>query len=366
MVKKNNQLSGVKEIARRANVSIGTVDRVIHDRPGVSPKTRDKIKKIIKDINYRPNLLGRILASQKEYRFACLIPKVSPGTSFWEAPLKGIETAETEIKHYNVTVEKYFYDQDDRGSFVQQTRKILKDGADGILLAPTFIEESITFTDRCKKLNIPYVFIDSDIPDQPSLSYIGADLYKSGYLAANLASYLVKKKDTILIVNISTELEDHHHLLRKEEGFRGYFRSNSLPNVIDKIDISKTSYSSIKKDMDRILEEEKNLKLIFVTNSKVSKIARYLRESHVDLILIGYDFVTENIAYLEEDIIDFLICQKPGEQAYKGIMALHKHLILNLPVEDHIYMPIDILMKANYAYYSDYVEKDISKNGVIA
>lgn len=353
MPKKSGQLSGVKEIARRAKVSIGTVDRVIHNRAGVSPKTREKINSIIKEMNYEPNLLGRILASKKKIRFASLIPKVSAETSFWEAPLKGIEIAESEIRQFGIEIQKYFYDQNDKHSFTAQARKILKEKTDGILLAPTFIEEAIIFTTRCRKLNIPYVFIDSDVPDQPSLSYIGPDLYRSGYLTANLCSYLLKKTDKILIINVSTEMENHHHLLRKEEGFRGFFKDHGLANPIEKIDIRKVGYNAIKNAIDQVLANHNDIKLMFVTNSKVSKVAHYLKESKRDIKLIGYDFVKENIGYLDDEVIDFLICQKPGEQAYKGIMALYKYLVLKIPVEDNVYMPIDIIMKTNYAYYSN-------------
>jgi LacI family transcriptional regulator len=352
MQKKDIQLTGVKEIARRANISIGTVDRVLHNRSGVSAKTRDKIKQIIKDIDYHPNLLGRRLASNKVTHLIALIPKASEETSFWEAPLKGIEQAESEIKQYNVKIEKYFFDQNDKDSFLKQAEKIVKKKADGILLAPSFIEESINFTNRCRKLNIPYVFIDSDIPDQPSLSYIGPDLYHSGYLAGNLIHYLIGTRDKILIVNISTEIENHHHLLRKEEGFRRYFKEHKMPNRIEKIDIRKISYNSVKKYLDKVLVEQ-DIKVIFVTNSKVSLVAQYLKQENKNMMLLGYDFIKENIGYLEEDVINFLICQKPGEQAYKGIMALYKHIVLKHPVEEHTFMPIDIIMKANYSFYNN-------------
>lgn len=350
----NNGLTGVKEIARRAKVSIGTVDRVIHNRTGVSAKTRDKINKIIKDIDYQPNLLGRRLASNKVTHFATLIPEVSRETSFWETPLKGIEQAEAEIRQYNVKIEKYFFDQNDKSSFEKQARKILKTKTDGILLAPSFIEEATKFTNQCRKLQIPYVFIDSDIPDQPSLSYIGPDLYHSGYLAANLISYLVGGKDRILIVNISAEIENHHHLLRKEDGFRGYFKEHNITDSIEKIDIRKISYNSIKKEISQALLKYKDIKVLFVTNAKVSFVAQYLKEANRgDIVLVGYDFLKENISYLEEEIINFLICQKPGEQAYKGIMTLYKHSVLKLPVEEYAFMPIDIIMKANYSFYTN-------------
>ncbi len=351
MKKKETQLTGVKEIARRGNVSIGTVDRVIHNRQGVSAKTRDKVKMIIKDMDYRPNLLGRMLASRKTTSFATLIPAVSKETSFWEGPLRGIERAESEISQYNVKIEKCFFDQNNKGSFIKEANKILKKKPDGILLAPNFIEESINFTDKCRKLNIPFVFMDSDIPGQQSLSYIGPHLYESGYLAANLISYLIGEKDRILIVHISAEIENHHHLLRKEEGFKNHFNDHRISNSIEKIDIKKVSFTSVKKQMNQILEKYNDIKVIYVTNSKVSLVAQYLKESGKNILLVGYDLIKENIPYLEEEIINFLICQKPAEQAHKGIMTLYKHIVLKLPVDDNVFMPKDIVMKTNYANY---------------
>jgi len=60
------EVSGVKEIARRAKVSIGTVDRVLHNREGVSEKTKTKINKIIQELDYQPNILARRLASSAQ------------------------------------------------------------------------------------------------------------------------------------------------------------------------------------------------------------------------------------------------------------------------------------------------------------
>jgi LacI family transcriptional regulator len=351
MKKKGSELSGVKEIARRANVSIGTVDRVLHNRTGVSAKTREKVNRIIIELDYQPNLLARRLASRKIIHFATLIPKVSEETSFWEAPLRGIEQAELEIRQYNVKIEKYFFDQNDSVSFIKQAQKILKKKPDGILMAPSFIAEAIDVTNKCKDLGIPYVFMDSNIPNQNSLSYIGPHLYRSGYLAANLVSYIVDEADRILVINISKEIDNHHHLLRKEEGFRGYFKDHKKNNSIVKIDISHIDYNTIEKEISRMLSKFKDIKLVFVTNSKVSIVARYLQKLNKKTILIGYDFLEENIDLLNEGSIDFLICQKPGEQAYKGIMTLYKHLVMALPVEEIVFMPIDIITKENYSYY---------------
>jgi LacI family transcriptional regulator len=107
--------AGVKEIARLAKVSIATVDRVIHNREGVSEKTKNKIQGIIQKLNYQPNVLARrlALASRGTIRLAVLLPNISSETEFWQAPLDGVDKAESEIKQYGIEIERYFFDQKD-------------------------------------------------------------------------------------------------------------------------------------------------------------------------------------------------------------------------------------------------------------
>lgn len=350
---KTNIQAGVKEIARRANVSIGTVDRVIHNRTGVSDITKDKILAIMKELDYQPNILARRLASKKVLHFASLIPSVSVETDFWDAPLKGIEMAEAEIKQFGIVIEKYFYNQNDKQSFVKQTKNILKTAIDGILVAPIFIEESLAFSKECNLKKIPQVFINSDIPNESRLSYIGPDLFQSGQLSAHMTNYLVNKGDKILIVNISKEIDNYHHLLRKEEGFISYFKKQEKQVNIIKIDITTdTDYISMSRQLTEILGNHTDVKAIFVTNSRVFSVAQYLAETHQDhLFLVGYDFLPQSIEHLKNGVIDFLICQKPQEQGYKGIIALYQSVVLNSEVEATHYMPIDIITKENYKSY---------------
>lgn len=346
-----HELTGVKEIARRANVSIGTVDRVLNNRTGVSEKTRNTILRIIEELNYQPNILARRLASKKSLHIAVLIPSVSSETNYWQAPLEGITLAEAEVKPYGMLLEKYFFDQNDKQSFIRQTEIILSKQVDGVLMAPMFMEESSIFADQCKKLMVPYVFINSDIPGHNSLCYVGPDLHHSGSLGAHLMSYLVSGNDQVLIVNISKEIDTLHHLLRKEEGFRAYFDSHNCSNPIVKIDIRDTDYLSVRKELTKVMSKHQ-IKGIFVTNSRVSSVARYLEESAVKGVkLVGYDFLEDNIEYLKKETIEFLISQKPKEQGYRGIMMLYNFLVHSAVIDQTYYMPIDILTKENYLFY---------------
>ena len=52
----------IKDIAERAGVSVGTVDRVLHKRPNVSEVALKKVEKVLKEMNYQPNVYASALA----------------------------------------------------------------------------------------------------------------------------------------------------------------------------------------------------------------------------------------------------------------------------------------------------------------
>ncbi|QNL49298.1 substrate-binding domain-containing protein [Olivibacter sp. SDN3] len=340
---------GVKEIARLANVSIATVDRVLHNRKGVSEATKKKINDIIKEFDYKPNVIASRLASKKTSNFVVLIPR-STETDFWEAPMLGVDRALKELKQYGIRVTSYFFDLNDKKSFVKQVELMMQQPIDGILMAPSFIDEALELIDICRERKIPYVFINSDIPRQNSVCYIGPHLFCSGYQAAQLMDFAVKK-GKLLVVNVSKEIDQYHHLVRKEEGFRAYFEKNNRSLEIVKIDVKKTDRVSVEEALDHAFNQHKEIEGVFVTNSRVSSVAHYFEVNGINKLLIGYDFLRENIKYLELDIIDFLICQKPEEQGYRGIMTLYRYIVLNERDIKDRFMPIDIVTKENYRFY---------------
>jgi LacI family transcriptional regulator len=350
MKKKAQEPYGVKEIAKRANVSIGTVDRVIHNRAGVSEKTREKINEIIKELNYQPNVLASRLASKKVFEIAVLIPHISKETDFWEGPLKGIQRAESEIKKYGISVTNYFFDLKDRDSFINQAKKVIKNKPHGVLLSPLFSDEASSFANACKAKDISVVVIDTPLPNLQGLCYIGPDMFHSAYQAAHLIDFGTADKSKILFLNISEAEMD----CQVEKGFKAFFKDNNKKADIITLNIRQTNSRSVEKQLSNLFAEQKEIKSIFVTNSRVSSVAAFLEKSGIeDVLLIGYDILKENVKYLESGTIDFLISHKPEEQGYRAIMALYQTLVMGAGIESITFMPIDIITRYNYTFYSN-------------
>src|SRR6478735_11292781 len=133
---------GIKDIARLAGVSTGTVDRVLHNRGKVSEEARQKVLIILEKINYKPNFIARNLGSNKKHRIAALIPN-SEVDEYWYQCQKGINQSAIDWEYFNVVIEPYLFDLHEKSTFDRAAYEILKAKHDGILIAPLFHDKAV-------------------------------------------------------------------------------------------------------------------------------------------------------------------------------------------------------------------------------
>jgi LacI family transcriptional regulator len=347
----------IKDIAQLANVSVGTVDRVLHNRGNVNEEKGEKVMKIINELSYTPNLLAKSLASKKVIRIAVLIPEpYNSNNLYWEKPLEGINRAIQELSDYNVEIQIFKFKTTDERSFIKQTDIILKNKYDGIIFAPSFHKLSIAFLEKCNEEKITVIFIDSTIEGVDVRSYFGQNAVQSGYLAAKLMSYVVQKNAKILILNMANKGAITRHLKNREKGFVNYVHNLGKSNKIKILsaDIDTTDKQEPDKLLTKIFADNQDIKGVFVTNARVHQVAKFIyNNNYSELFLCGYDLVGKNIKYLNKGVIDFLICQRPEDQGYKSLMTMFNYLLSRMPVKRINYSPIDIVFKENVDYYTN-------------
>lgn len=357
-LKVKNHTFRIKDIAARANVSIGTVDRVLHNRGRVSEEARQRVLKMADELNYKPNLLARALVNHKIYDIAALLPDPAVD-NYWQAPKAGIEKAEEELKQYGIRVTQFIFDPFRVDSFLEEANKIAETKFDGILMAPIFYRQSLVYFDKWKSDTIPFVLFNTHISDYEPLMYIGQDSYQSGFLAGKLLHYGCPEKATFIVAHIEEDILNSSHLIHKEQGFVDYFAQQHLTDTYKVIqtDLQSASHNTITQQLDQLFAEVPDIKGIFVTNSKASIVAEYLQDRQITQAhLIGYDLMEKNLHYLNLGTIEFLINQNPKGQGYWGIHALADHLIFQKKNNPIKYLPLDIITKENLHYY---IESDI-------
>ena len=70
-------MAGIKDVAKRAGVGVGTVSRMLNDSGYVAEETREKIEVAMRELNYTPNELARNLYHKRSGIIALLVPNVS-------------------------------------------------------------------------------------------------------------------------------------------------------------------------------------------------------------------------------------------------------------------------------------------------
>lgn len=238
----------LKDIAKKAGVSVGTVDRVIHNRGNVSAKSRDKVMEVLRKVDYKPNLMARGLANRNSYKIAALLPH-SKSDPFWKQPNDGIKKALDFIKSFGFTVDTYNYTDGIDKDLYNVGMSIFEQEYHALLIAPIIRDEAMMIFDACEKHKVPYVQINTYIPRDSDLflSYVGQDSYSSGKLAAKLLDFGTSKEDTILILHLEREVYNSEHLMQKERGFRDYFKTKKDKNL----KIEQLTFSDLDSDLKK-------------------------------------------------------------------------------------------------------------------
>lgn len=346
----------IKDVALRAGVSKGTVDRVVHNRGVVSKESAQRVLEAIKELNYVPDRHAAMLATRTVRTIACLIPSSESG-GYWDMINDGIQTAAAAIKEMNLRTEVFCFDMNDVHSFRDACHSLIASEPAAAVVAPLFLAESIPFVDQLANRGIPYVYIDTKIEESRSLAYFGMPKYDSGYLCASLLTFKIPAEELrkIVIVRVS---RDRHGLsdptVNRREGFCDYIYEH-FPNCqIFNVFISpNATEDEIRDNLDRFFSENPDVRHVAMLSSRIHLIGNYLR-THMkdDLRVIGFDNLKSNIDLLKDGTVDILISQKIEEQSIRALRVMSDYLLLfKRPEKRDNYMHMDILTKLNIADY---------------
>ncbi|UGU14358.1 substrate-binding domain-containing protein [Sinomicrobium kalidii] len=340
----------IADIASMAGVSKGTVDRVIHKRGKVSKKAHEKITRILKEIDYQPNLVARNLKKNKTYRLLVLIPDPEKD-SYWAPCVEGINTASREFQAFGVMIEVFFFDPSSTRSFTSRSKEVLRNKPDGVVFVPLFYQEALTFTEYCEKNNITLATFNSSVNSNSARSFIGQDLHKSGRVAGKLMHMLVPGKGHLAVVHMDEVYKNAIHMQEKEKGFRDYFDGADPGRTIVTHKIPEKNIRKIRKSVREFLELHPEVSGIFVTTSKAYLLAETFPKGKTGIRVVGYDLIEKNLECLDAGSVDFLIHQNPRQQAYLGVSYLSEYFAFDKKIPDNKLLPIDIITSENYMHY---------------
>lgn len=345
----------IKDIAKIAGVSTGTVDRVLHNRGNVSEFARESVEKVLKEVGYKPNMHVSSLSLKRKYTIVVTTPQASIG-AYWESIHNGIQHALNEYENIKVKFRIFTYNQYDIYSCREVFEEIGDYDMDGMIIGPTFYDETTKLCEKLDNKGVPYLFVDSNIADTRPLAFFSADHYVCGQLIAKLITSIIPPEGKIGILQaVRTGDRSANTTIMRIKGFTDYLTEKGCLNPILRIPFSVATPDDNKIYLSHFFKKNEDIPGIVVMNSHGNFIANYLSRNNITNIkMICMDLTSPNIEALKNDKIDFLIGQGPEYQGFFAMKTLLEFLVFKHQVHQQNYVQLDILTKETITYYKKF------------
>lgn len=323
-----------KEIAARCNVSIGTVDRVLHNRGRVNEQTRQKVLEMAKALNYTPNRVAQGLAVRKKklhFVFFCVAHEEHP---FYRDVNQAARDKAQELTEYGVKV-----------SFVPLRQETVEGNTR--LIAPLPEGESVDGVAMIGLARIkgvlaegtPVVYYNTEPSDGDGFAFVGCDYVRAGRIAAGLCAACADEKKQIAVFSEGGMGQNTFSFSNRIEGFR-----DQLAQVYPQCRIVGghgfcNRYEEDYEGARAFLREHPGVSAVYVVNPGNYDICRIIRELDPDgnIRVITNDMPQPQKQMLRDGIISAAITQTPEMQGSMPLELLFQYLAYGKTPENRVF-----------------------------
>lgn len=282
----------IRDVAKRAKVSIATVSLVMHNHQKISEETRMRVNKAIKDLNYHPFRSARGLASRKTGNLAFIVTgdHFLRSEPFYTHIFLGTEFEARQNEYYILlTIIPSDFRKGDR-----LPRCVLERNVDGVIFAGKVPDDIITCLE---KYELPMAFVDY-YPPAENYPVVLIDNFSGGMQAVQHLIGLGHRKIAFVAGDIQ-----HPSIRDRFQGYKvaldnaGLTYSASLIVIDEPYPARENGISAAKK----LLRQSKDLTAVFCCNDAMAiGVMQYLKESGLnvpgDISLIGFDDVEADLS----------------------------------------------------------------------
>lgn len=347
---------GIKEIAQSLGVSIGTVDRALHQRPGINPMTRAKVLMMAQTMGYRPNLAARFLKSRRQLHIAVQLPvQIS---SFFDPLRGGIREAAAPFEPA-VRVDFRSYPRLGEGD-VAMFQEALEQGTQGMIIAPGEPAAMKPLIRKAARRKVPVVCVATDAPGTDRLTAVTACPQTNGAVVAELLCRILRGPAKVLVVTGSLATEDHADKL---EGFRSTAQSCggslAIAGVVEAHDDERRAYAETKA----ALAQNHGLNGVYVSTANSIPVLQAIEEAGLagKIVCITTDLFPALVPLIRSGRIFATIHQQPMTQGRLAFQALYKFLVEGQCPLPRIRVAPHIVMNSNLDLF---LERDASSEPI--
>ncbi|GHV73044.1 transcriptional regulator [Spirochaetia bacterium] len=324
-------MATIREIAELAEVSRGTVDRVLNNRGYVKPDTKKKIQALLQELHYQPNRNARALSIQKKNFTIAYIYRATEINVFFDDVITGLKAKVAELSEHRISLLVKRIKPDDTPAFIRTMNKMQKAGIDGFIITAFNNEKIRKKTNELVDQGFPVIACNVDLAGTQRLAFVGCNLYRSGYIAGGLLSITVGGRANIGIVTSGTP-----ELVDRIRGFTDAIHTNHPDIHIKEIVTTEEDNSKTLSGTKAMMKKNPGIRMIFSETVAVHGVCRALKDLGVDkkVKVICFDDMPSIRQLMLEGYVSAIVFQNPFWQGYRSFELLWDYL-LNRRAPEH-------------------------------
>lgn len=328
----------MKDVAKKAGVSVTTVSRVLNNRGSISEKTRKMVFRTIEELNYHPNEMARSLMTKKTHIIGLIVPVVDH--PYFSMVVDAVESlcASSNYKLLLCTSDNSS-EKELKLSAMLRANKV-----DGVIIYSQK-EDPSPYMDY----ELPVVVVDKTLPGIPSVL---SDNYQGGSLAARtliesgslhpIIFGFESRKNSISERRIAGFRDE---CIRNGIEYREYIVDNEHNNNIDliKLDIMGNDFDD---HYIKMFERYPDTDGIFTTNEILAtkillKLEKTGKSVPDDVQVIGYD------GTILSELMDLTVVNQPTMQICSTVLEILFKRMENKIVPSSTIMPVNIIKRSS-------------------
>lgn len=334
----------LRDIARQAGVSLATVDRVLHNRPGVRPDTVRRVRDAMERSAFRPHAAASDLARARARRFAFVMP--AGANLFMQQILSNLNEMGSWLAARRLTIETMATDVFEPGVLAAKLES-LQGEVDGVAVVALDHPSVRAAINDLVDAGVKVVTLVSDVPSSRRHHYVGIDNIAAGRTAGALVGrFTGGRKGRVAIVAGSQGLRDHaERIFGFTQVLAAEYPQLEILPVVEGHDEDERS----ERLMAALLGACPDMIGLYNVGAGTPGVANALVQAgRADqVVFVGHDVTVVTRRLLLNGVMDAAISQNPGHEARSALRVLLA-LARGEPIlSEQETIRIDIVMRDN-------------------
>jgi len=314
-----NRFFSVRDISRQAGVSDATVDRVLHDRPGVRPGTVGQVRRAIQDLEAQ-----RLQLELTGRRFMIDVVADAP-TRFTSSVKRALEAVLPELRPAIFRARFHLHEQWNPEDCAAELDRIAARGSHGVILKGPDVPSIAAAVDRLVQADIPVVTLVTDVPGSRRTAYVGMDNRSAGATAAYLIHQWMGAEPGTVAVTVSSDFFRGEE--EREMGFRAAMRAMDPERNVLYLPGSDGLDTTTRILIEEALTAHHDLRAIYSSGGGNAGISEAFEAVGRKLEpFIGHDLVPDNIALLRAGTVSALLHHDLNQDIQRSCrVIMHAH-----------------------------------------